>query len=1082
MPPRLTALLITAVIGTGLLVALLLSTPSKAVIHAAPYARSNSPVASITTTYSVVDLGPVIPLDINNRGQIVGVSGDAFETESSRAFLWEEGSLIYLFETQSGASAINNDGHVVGEVTTESGTVRGFLWKDGAHMLLSLNPNCPSLYNSHVWVYDINDNLEIVGSTSHCVQGPDGATYAVRWKLDGFSVLIPRGNQEFSLDAALGINNLGHIVGGESLLGVDSVEGRSFLWKDGKLTGLLPSTVDWRHEMYTAAAINDVGQILLPNYTEENGFNGSFIWHEGVTTPLPISGHDYGYGMAINNHGDVVGTVFGYSNGEAVIWRGGELITLTSVLPSGSGWILHEATGINDRGDIIGVGTHSGMRRGFLLTASGVSGQVIDADGNPLPGVTISTQDNLTAVTDNEGRYSFEDLPKGTYRVSAQLEGYPFLPEEIPVTVPPGDEKADFHAVRPLIFVPGIAGSLLHDGNQEQWPALEIPSNKSKLSLDPTNTPHSPIVATDVIRRIDFIGSIISYEMYNPLLQFLVKQEARYVEYNVNNIVSRRTVAGCDFAAQKVAQPTLFVFAYDWRLSNSDSALQLTEYVRCVHQFYPESEIDIVAHSMGGLIARRYILDNPQDHHVAKLVTIGAPWLGAPKALNALQTGKFFNDPAQELLIVGKPELQKLAEFFPGVHELLPTRIYHQLEGHSFIEDTWDLNANGVLNETYTYTQTTELLDRSYPDSKPGTASQVFHERPGQDSGAVLPHGVDYYHIYGKKPTTDTITAVHAVEEKHCRLIVLDCYVRNTYRVSLGLGGGTVPITSSIRSGLNDGNAVLRPITTGNADHNGMVSDPKVHKAILGYLQPTIQQALVSTTPDAALTVQPGYYLWLSSVSTVTLADEFGNRLEPVDDYFLKTVPNTSYYQLDEFTHVMVLPSDQTFTMTFSAPTEPFAMDISYGPYPTIEKLIRYQDLSLPPNVNTQLVITPMGARKLQYDSNGDGTVDTDITPTVDVSGEMALDDEPPLIQIITITQQPGTRLVEIDANDNASGVKTIYYSLGNNRYQVYSQPFELSEPASVTLSVFAEDNVGNRSSIYRVAGSQPLYLPEIQR
>jgi len=41
----------------------------------------------------------------------------------------------------------------------------------------------------------------------------------------------------------------------------------------------------------------------------------------------------------------------------------------------------------------------------------------------------------------------------------------------------------------------------------------------------------------------------------------------------------------------------------------------------------------ILTHSMGGLVARRYVLDNPDTHNVDKMVTIAAPWLGAPKVI-----------------------------------------------------------------------------------------------------------------------------------------------------------------------------------------------------------------------------------------------------------------------------------------------------------------------------------------------------------------------------------------------------------------------------------------------------------------
>jgi probable HAF family extracellular repeat protein len=41
---------------------------------------------------------------------------------------------------------------------------------------------------------------------------------------------------------------------------------------------------------------------------------------------------------------------------------------LNKLIPTGSGWVLTEADGINASGQIIGMGTHSGQEHGYLLT------------------------------------------------------------------------------------------------------------------------------------------------------------------------------------------------------------------------------------------------------------------------------------------------------------------------------------------------------------------------------------------------------------------------------------------------------------------------------------------------------------------------------------------------------------------------------------------------------------------------------------------------------------------------------------------------------------------------------------------
>jgi len=197
--------------------------------------------------------------------------------------------------------------------------------------------------------------------------------------------------------------------------------------------------------------------------------------------------------------------------------------------------------------------------------------------------------------------------------------------------------------ITPLIFIPGIGGSRLVDKNTntDLWPGFL--TNHDPLTLDPTASPNPNVIATDVIRR--YTPTTLGYRfepviIHEPLLEKLTSREGGgYDEYEVNNNPDRRTTNGCDMD-QRAKNPNLFVFAYDWRKSNVKNAEALKDYIGCVQRLYtPDTKVNILTHSMGGLVARRYILDNPQTHSVDKHITIAAPWLGAPKAIYTLETG-----------------------------------------------------------------------------------------------------------------------------------------------------------------------------------------------------------------------------------------------------------------------------------------------------------------------------------------------------------------------------------------------------------------------------------------------------------
>jgi len=52
----------------------------------------------------------------------------------------------------------------------------------------------------------------------------------------------------------------------------------------------------------------------------------------------------------------------------AFLFSRGLMYDLNNLVPADSGWDLQQAFGINDAGQIVGIGTHSGVDRPFLLT------------------------------------------------------------------------------------------------------------------------------------------------------------------------------------------------------------------------------------------------------------------------------------------------------------------------------------------------------------------------------------------------------------------------------------------------------------------------------------------------------------------------------------------------------------------------------------------------------------------------------------------------------------------------------------------------------------------------------------------
>ncbi|NIM03649.1 hypothetical protein GTN66_05815 [bacterium] len=100
---------------------------------------------------------------------------------------------------------------------------------------------------------------------------------------------------------------------------------------------------------------------------------------------------------------------------------------------------------------ILGLSLITGCK-GTPSTGGGIFGEVTEAGtGNPLAAVEITVQSaeglRFTATTDSSGQYSVSNIPVGSYKVSAFLQGYYVNETEEDVSIEKGKEKVDFELV-----------------------------------------------------------------------------------------------------------------------------------------------------------------------------------------------------------------------------------------------------------------------------------------------------------------------------------------------------------------------------------------------------------------------------------------------------------------------------------------------------------------------------------------------------------------------------------------------------------------------------------------------------------
>lgn len=110
-------------------------------------------------------------------------------------------------------------------------------------------------------------------------------------------------------------------------------------------------------------------------------------------------------------------------------------------------------------------------------------------------------------------------------------------------------------------------------------------------------------------------------------------------------------------------------FAYDWRRDVRITARELgsaiADRLNALDAYVGRAEVIIVAHSMGGLVARWWLDHESGADRCRGLITLGTPFRGSPKAIRMLSGGYIWRS-------IGSRRLAETLRAFPSVHQLLP--------------------------------------------------------------------------------------------------------------------------------------------------------------------------------------------------------------------------------------------------------------------------------------------------------------------------------------------------------------------------------------------------------------------------
>lgn len=351
--------------------------PGTAVITARIGGVEGRLAVTVERPYTTTYLGtlPGLPesraVGINALGQVVGWSAASAalpvsEPVLSRGWTWQEGRLTELAVPDSLGSpatltvaprAINGRGQVGGEVRASRGTFIARWENGGVALVQSPGPN--------LQFGGINGLGEMVGgwTADRCTRNCDGGGWIVRGA--ALTAIPNHGGQRIMPRA---INDAGRIAG-TLYLGDPNV--RAFFLESA--TAASPVFPPTNPVLSEGNAIDAQGRV----YGHE--LAGSeirpFTWRPGgAVTHLGMLWRGLiASATAANDRGDAVGrnTCISCPGTPPVLFRnGGRAVRVDDLVAAGGDWVWETVTGINDRGQVVGFGTHraTGIRGALLLT------------------------------------------------------------------------------------------------------------------------------------------------------------------------------------------------------------------------------------------------------------------------------------------------------------------------------------------------------------------------------------------------------------------------------------------------------------------------------------------------------------------------------------------------------------------------------------------------------------------------------------------------------------------------------------------------------------------------------------------
>ena len=680
--------------------------------------------------------------------------------------------------------------------------------------------------------------------------------------------------------------------------------------------------------------------------------------------------------------------------------------------------------------------------------------------------------DNLNQPVSCDGcRIDFGEDLQDSFKVSFNFSAYilvngvDLLPNILEIKNL--DIREPIRAKTPVIIVPGIMGTEMKKGSDLLWAdilrmvnPLNIDSFMDPLQFNKDLTPSEPEV---------YMSSIIGLKKFWPIV-------FDYSDGLIKSFLDQTYTEGTSSTA------TLFTFPYDWRYGVSGkfadgrtNADLLKQKIQEVMAQTGSDKVDIVAHSMGGLIVKKYVMDNTADNHIGKAVFVGVPNLGAPNAIKTLLEGDNFDIP-----FLDEAEMKKISQNMPAIYDLAPSQQYFDTLGSYLRTET--VNLFNTTPKDLNYSEITDYLKNLGSNSQAMANSSDLHST-AYDNYDLRSAGVDLYNIVGCK--TGTLGQLFDKQANGGHFIYLP---NPDHEFS---GDGTVPFGSADSLPVDGNNTFFAP----KANHGKMLSQDGIRQEIVNLLTGSTLDTSGKILTHEAVQTNPklcevrGEKIKIKSPVSIGVTDQAGNFSGLAADGSIQNdIPGADYQIWGDHKYVF-LPTDegQVYNINLKGTgTGTFTLDDQSIEGNMITQTQVFSNLSVTPDLTGQV---NLGGDSVQTTLSLQATpasVPVIVTPNSVLNPEESLDMTPP-VSTSTISGSQGEAnfyrsdvKILLSATD-PNGILRTQYKLDNQDYQTYSSstPIIVSAEGVHAVSFFSTDRAGNNELAQSISFTIDKSIPE---